>query len=135
MKRNKIVALISIMLSVVLLVFLPTSLAEKDQKKAKAPQKTPTFSGLFMSPQERSSAKPISQKAVYFGESAPVTEIAAHQRPANVDRNKKPIDHDEWIEKKRGANVQPQISLEEEFEKNRFNREITRPFDYNAKTA
>src|SRR6266705_209115 len=135
MKRNKIVALIGIMLSVVLLVFLPTSLAEKDQKKAKAPQKTPTFSSLFMSPQERSSAKPISQKAVYFGESAPVTEIAAHQRQANVDRNKKPIDHDEWIEKKRGANVQPQIGLEEEFEKNRFNREITRPFDYNAKTA
>src|SRR5436190_6891754 len=136
MKRNKFVALIGIMLGLILLVFLPTSLAEKDQRRAKAaPKRTPTFSSLFVSPQEHSSAKPISQRAVYFGESAPVSEIGAHQRRANVDRNKKPIDHEEWIEKKRGANVQPQIGLEEEFEKNRFNREITRPFDYNAKTA
>src|SRR2546423_8014743 len=90
--------------------------------------------------EQAEGAKPVSARAVNFGESAPLSEISAAQAKVAVSKNKKPVDHEEYIEQKLQQNVAKgtkggRVFAQDENEINRFNREITRPFDYNAKTA
>jgi len=87
----------------------------------------------------KSIAEPVSYRAVNFGESAPIREIAAAEAKKAVSGNKKGIDHEEYIEQKREQNpvkkggVQPRGIDGDDGEKNRTNREAIRHVDPFAK--
>ena len=138
------------------LVLAPLSGASRNERSKRREASKRFARGI-----QEQSPKPQSYQAVFFGESPTIRELAAAEaKQAASTSEKEPIDHEKYIEQQREKNskgvqrerIEQEFSIRQQIEKNPkigkgtstpgedqeknpFNREVTRPFDYDLKTS